>query len=375
MESRKVVGFVGLDELGLQMASLLLRHGYAVQAFEINDPIMEELVKLGGLRCPSPSEAGRGVAALVVLISHTDQINDLVFGDEGALKGLKPDTILILRSTILPSVLHKLEKDLEEIHEIAYVVDAYVSYGRSDAFNGKVIIVSSGRSDAITRVRPVLSAMSEKLFTFEGEIGGGSKVKMVAMLLEGIHFIASVEALSLGAKAGIHPWIIYDIISNAAGNSWVFKNNVPLLLKGEVKHQILSTLVKELEAILDMAKSVTFPLPLLATTHQQLIHGVSRVSYEDDGAALIKVWENIYGVKISDAANSDGYNSEQLASELISSSKNGTRVGFIGLGAMGFGMATHLLKSNFRVIGYDVISHFGILIYFALNICQICFKM
>lgn len=43
---------------------------------------------------------------------------------------------------------------------------------------------------------------------------------MVAMLLEGIHFIASVEALSLGAKAGIHPWIIYDIISNAAGNSW-----------------------------------------------------------------------------------------------------------------------------------------------------------
>lgn len=43
---------------------------------------------------------------------------------------------------------------------------------------------------------------------------------MVSMMLEGIHFIASVEALSLGAKAGIHPWIIYDIISNAAGNSW-----------------------------------------------------------------------------------------------------------------------------------------------------------
>jgi 3-hydroxyisobutyrate dehydrogenase-like beta-hydroxyacid dehydrogenase len=43
---------------------------------------------------------------------------------------------------------------------------------------------------------------------------------MVSVMLEGIHFIASVEALSLGAKAGIHPWIIYDIISNAAGNSW-----------------------------------------------------------------------------------------------------------------------------------------------------------
>jgi 3-hydroxyisobutyrate dehydrogenase-like beta-hydroxyacid dehydrogenase len=47
-----------------------------------------------------------------------------------------------------------------------------------------------------------------------------SKIKMVNELLEGIHFIASVEAISLGVKAGIHPWIIYDIISNAAGNSW-----------------------------------------------------------------------------------------------------------------------------------------------------------
>ncbi|XP_057446914.1 uncharacterized protein LOC130738779 [Lotus japonicus] len=355
MESRKVVGFVGLDELGLQMASLLVRHGYAVQAFEIGDPILEELVKLGGTRCASPLEAGRGVAALVVLISHVDQINDLIFGDEGALKGLKPDTVLILRSTISPSVLQKLEKDLEEIHEIAYVVDAYVSYGRSDALVGKVTIASSGRSDAIARVQPILSAMCEKLFTFEGEVGGGSKVKMVAEMLEGIHFIASVEAVSLGAKAGIHPWIIYDIISNAAGNSWIFKNNIPLLLKGEVKHQILNSFAKELEIILDMAKSLTFPLPLLAATHQQLIHGVSHVCYnDDDDPALIKVWEKVYGVKISDAATADAYNPEQLASEFTTDSKTVRRIGFIGLGAMGFGMATHLVKSNFCVVGYDV---------------------
>ncbi|KAJ1438731.1 hypothetical protein SESBI_03004 [Sesbania bispinosa] len=182
-----------------------------------------------------------------------------------------------------------------------------------------------------------------------------SKVKMVAEMLEGIHFIASVEALSLGVKAGIHPWIIYDIISNAAGNSWVFKNNVPLLLKGVVKHQILNTFAKELETILDVAKSLTFPLPLLAATHQQLVHGVSHVCYgDDDDTSLIKVWENVYGVKISDTANADAYDPEHLASECTTDSKSGRRVGFIGLGAMGFGMATHLLSSNFCVVGYDV---------------------
>ena len=47
-----------------------------------------------------------------------------------------------------------------------------------------------------------------------------SKINMVNELLEGIHFVASMEALSLGSKAGIHPLIVHDIISNAAGNSW-----------------------------------------------------------------------------------------------------------------------------------------------------------
>ncbi|KAG2385120.1 uncharacterized protein HKW66_Vig0122120 [Vigna angularis] len=354
MASQKAIGFVGVDEFSLEMAHSAIRRGYGVRAFEINNPVIEEIVKLGGVRCSSPSEAGRDVTALVILISHIDQTNDLIFGDEGALKGLKPDTVLILRSTLLPSFLHKLEKDLAEIHEIAYVVDAYVSYGRSDALNGKVIIASSGRLDAIARAHHILTAMCEKLFTFEGEIGGGSKVKMVNVMLEGIHFINAVEALSLGAKIGIHPWIIYDIISNAAGNSWAFKNYLPLLLKGEVNLQILNTFIKELETILNMSKSLTFPLPILAATHLQLIHGASLVDSGEDVTVLTKVWEKVYGVKILDAANADAYNPEQLASKFTTDSKSVRRIGFIGLGAMGFGMATHLLSSEFCVVGYDV---------------------
>lgn len=79
-------------------------------------------------------------------------------------------------------------------------------------------------------------------------------------------------------------------------------------------------------------------------------------------------------MKISDAANADAYNPEQLASEVITASKSGKRVGFVGLGAMGFGMATNLLRSNFSVFGYDVISLFGILSYIALNKCYYCLK-
>lgn len=69
---------------------------------------------------------------------------------------------------------------------------------------------------------------------------------------------------------------------------------------------------------------------------------------------MAQVWEELCGVNIIDAANAKRYNPEELAKQLSAKSKTVKRIGFIGLGAMGFGMATHLLKSNFTILGYDV---------------------
>ncbi|XP_071714793.1 uncharacterized protein [Rutidosis leptorrhynchoides] len=180
-----------------------------------------------------------------------------------------------------------------------------------------------------------------------------SKYKMVVDLLKGIHFVSSMEAISLGVQAGIHPWIIYDIISNAAGNSWVFKNYIPYLLQGkQIEDNFLNALAQSLGTVLDTAKSLIFPLPLLAAAHQQVLAGCRHADAHDlDG---VKVWERVFGVNIMDAANAETYKPELLASQVTAKSKRPNKVGFIGLGAMGFGMATHLLKSNFCVRGFDV---------------------
>jgi 3-hydroxyisobutyrate dehydrogenase-like beta-hydroxyacid dehydrogenase len=162
-----------------------------------------------------------------------------------------------------------------------------------------------------------------------------------------------MEAMSLGSKAGIHPLIIYDIISNAAGNSWVFKNQVPQFLQGITKQHYLNTSIQKLGTVLDQAKSLTFPALLLSVAHQQLILGSSHIG-EGEDASLIKACERMMGVNISAAMNVESYNPEQLASQITSSADSVNRIGFIGLGAMGFGMASHLLKSNFSVIGFDV---------------------
>nr|XP_048329007.1 uncharacterized protein LOC107418532 isoform X2 [Ziziphus jujuba var. spinosa] len=354
MATKGIVGFVSLDDLSLEMAASLLRSGYSVQAFEVSEPLIKDFLKLGGSQCASPMEAGKDVLALVVVIRHADQISDVIFGNEGALKGMEKGSIFILHSTISPSYIQNLEKNFTDDCETAWFVNIQVTKGKSEVLDDKIMITASGRSDAIARAQPVLSAMCEKLYVFEGEVGAGSKIKMVDELLEGIHLVAAMEAISLGAKAGIHPWMIYDIISNAAGNSWVFKNHVPQLLRGTTKYHTLTVFIQKLGAVLDLAKSLPFPLPLLAVAHQQLVHGSIHGFGDNEDAPVTKVWEKMHGVNVSEAVNAETYVPEQLASQITASANTVNRIGFIGLGAMGYGMATHLLSSNFTVLGYDV---------------------
>lgn len=352
--NQSVVGFLGLDEVSLELAASLLRSGYAVQALQTRNPLMDDFSKLGGKMCGDPVEIGKGLVALVMLISHGDQINDVILEHEAVLKVLQKDAVIILHSALSHVHIQNLEKLITGYH-IDYIVDIFVSQAVPEDLDGKFMIISSGRSESIHKAQPILSAMGGKLYNFTGKLGAGSKTKMVIELLEGIHFVASIEAISLGSQAGIHPWILYDIISNAAGNSWVYKNLLPQLLRGnQTKHHVLNALLQSVGASLDMAKSLVFPLPLLTVAHQQLIAASSYGMKDDNDTTLLKVWEKMLSVNITDAADSKCYNPEELAHQISAESDNVKRIGFIGLGAMGFGMATHLLNSNFCVTGYDV---------------------
>ncbi|CAI9113691.1 OLC1v1014344C1 [Oldenlandia corymbosa var. corymbosa] len=356
-EDQGVVGFLGLDEVSLELAASLLKSGYDVQVFETSSPLVDEFSKLGGRRCRNAMEMGKGLAALVILISHDDQMNDIIREHEGILKGLEKDATIIFHAAGPLVDLHQSEKILEASYHTHPIVDIYVSRAASDNLNGKLLIISSGKSGDAHRAKPILSAMCEKLYLFEGELGAGSKAKLVIELLEGIHFIASVEAISLGTQAGIHPWILYDIISNAAGNSWVFKNYLPQLLRGnQTKHHFLNAMIENMGTVLAKAKSLVFPVPLLTVAYQQLIAGFSHGTKDDDDddTTLLKVCEEVFGVSIGDSANAKSYNPEEIAHQISAKSVTVKRVGFVGLGAMGFGMATHLLKSNFSVTGFDV---------------------
>ncbi|KAG9459202.1 hypothetical protein H6P81_003710 [Aristolochia fimbriata] len=352
MASGSVVGFVGLDELGLEMAASLIRSGYRVQAFEPFESTVNSFSKLGGIACGTPTEAVKD-ATIVIVLRLPVQIA-WSFRKDGLLKDFQKDGLVIVRSMEPLAYIEDLEKSLTG-DGIIFVVDAYVFKGVIEPFKEKIVATLSGKKEAIARAQPVFSAMCEKAYILEGHIGAASKTRMIIEMLEAMHFVASTEAMFLGTRAGVHPKIVYDIISHAAGSSWIFANCVPEMLEGEYpQNHFLNALVDNVGIILHLAKSLTFPLPILTIAHQQLIYGSSYKSGDNTSSGLVKVGENLLGVSLKEATNAESYSPVELANQIIRTASTVKRIGFIGLGAMGFGMATHLLRSNFSVIGYDV---------------------
>ncbi|KAK3128896.1 hypothetical protein QOZ80_6BG0467940 [Eleusine coracana subsp. coracana] len=348
------VAFVGAHDLSSRLAASFLRSGARVRCFTTEaDQSAAAPAELGDVRCATPAEAAAD-AALVIVLSDADGIDELFFGVDGIVKGLCASAVVLVQSTLLPGQLEKLEHKLTGEKKNVFLLDGYIFSDLSDELKQHIVVVASGRQDVAERARQFFHGLDKTIYFAEGEIGTSSKIRLVNDLLEGIHFIASIEAMYLGVRAGIHPSIIFDIISNAAGSSRIFVELVPKLLSDDpLLTNFLYSSRKNASRVMDMAKAVTFPLPLLAVAYQQLIHGSSAVTGVESASPL-KVWEEAFGVNIIDAASQQIYDASKLADHVVMESKTAKRIGFIGLGAMGFGMASHLLKSGFSVVAYDV---------------------
>ena len=123
--------------------------------------------------------------------------------------------------------------------------------------------------------------------------------KMINQLLAGVHIAAAAEAMALGIRTGADPQVLYDVISNSAGSSWMFQNRVPHIIAGDYTPlSAVNIFVKDLGIVLDSARKMTFPLPLTAAAHQMFLGAAGAgLGYEDD-SAVVKVYQALSGIEL-----------------------------------------------------------------------------
>ena len=286
------VGVIGLGAMGMGVALSLVREGFEVHAFDLRPEAVQKVVDAGGHRAESLAALGKQVDVLITVVVNAEQTEAVLFGENGAAAHLKPGSVVIASATVSPEFAKALGKRLEDAGLL--MIDGPISGGAAKAASGEMTIMSSGSPAAYAKCQPVLEAIAGKIYRLGDEVGPGSVVKMVNQLLAGVHIAAAGEAMALAIRAGADPAQVYEVITNSAGNSWMFQNRVPHILAADYTPlSAVNIFIKDLGIVLDYAKKNVFPLPLSATAHQMYLQASAAGHGLEDDSAVIKMFPGI----------------------------------------------------------------------------------
>ncbi|MGC6325397.1 L-threonate dehydrogenase [Pasteurella multocida] len=287
------VAVIGLGAMGMGAAQSCIRAGLTTYGADLN-PLALEKLKAEGAKGVSQSavDFAQELDAVLLLVVNANQVNTVLFGEKGLASHLKPGTAVMVSSTISAQDAQQISQKLTELGLV--MLDAPVSGGAVKAAAGEMTVMASGSQQAFTKLQPVLDAVAGKVYNIGEEIGLGATVKIIHQLLAGVHIAAGAEAMALAARAGIPLDLIYDVVTHAAGNSWMFENRMKHVVEGDYTPlSMVDIFVKDLGLVTDTAKALKFPLPL-ASTAFNMFTSASNAGYgKEDDSAVIKIFSGI----------------------------------------------------------------------------------
>ena len=288
----KNIGVIGLGAMGLGVARSLLRAGFRTHAFDVRREVLAAFAAEGGIACATPGELGAACEVVLTLVVNAEQTEAVLLGEHGAAGAMRAGAVVIASSTVAPEFAESLAARLSAM-DIG-MIDAPVSGGAAKAATGELTVMGAGSPENFAKVEDVLKVIAQKVYRLGDAPGAGSKVKMINQLLAGVHIAAAAEAMALGIRSGADPAVLYEVISNSAGSSWMFQNRVPHILAGDYTPlSSVNIFVKDLGIVLDTAKKAAFPLPLTATAHQMFLTEAAAGRGGEDDSSVVKNFPGI----------------------------------------------------------------------------------
>jgi 3-hydroxyisobutyrate dehydrogenase len=217
------IAFIGLGNMGGGMAANLVKHGYAVRAFDLSDEALTKAQAAGAVRVGSAAEAVAGADAVVTMLpagKHVEAVyNSDVFG------AAKPGALFLDCSTIDVATARRVIEAAEG--KGFAMVDAPVSGGIAAANGGTLTFMVGGTDAAFAAAKPILSAMG-KAVIHAGGAGNGQAAKICNNMLLGATMVATCESFVMARKLGLDPQTFYDISSVSSGQSWSMTSYCPV---------------------------------------------------------------------------------------------------------------------------------------------------
>lgn len=282
------VAILGTGAMGGAMARTLAAAGFELALFNRTRARAEQVAAGIGDAATvvdTPAAAVADAAVVITSLSHRDAVTEVLTGPDGAIDALADDAVVAEMSTVEPDVVRGLASDVRQ--RGADIIDAPVSGSVSTVEAAALTIMVGGSASSLEIARPVLEALSKRIFHM-GTLGTGATMKLaVNTIVHGLNQ-ALAEALVLAEKGGIDRSLAYDVIaSSAVAAPFVDYKRDAYEHPDEADVAFRIVLVhKDLELILSLADQLGVPMTQAAANRTVAQAAIDRGLGERDLSAL-----------------------------------------------------------------------------------------
>lgn len=261
------IAFIGLGVMGYPMAGHLQREGHEVCVFNRTAARAERWVgQFGGRSAATPREAAQWAEFVMCCVGNDDDLRSVVLGEDGALAGMQPGSVLVDHTTASAQVARELAVCASE-RELGFL-DAPVSGGQAGAESGSLTVMVGGDPLIFERAESILATYA-RMVRLMGPVGSGQLTKMVNQICVGGLLQGLAEALHFARSAGLDGMAAMEVISKGAAQSWQLENRHQSMLEGRFDFGFaVDWMRKDLGIVLDEARRNGAQLPVTALVDQ-----------------------------------------------------------------------------------------------------------
>ena len=266
------IGFIGLGLMGRPMCLNLHRAGARLVIYNRSRAVVDNLIREAIEPADNPADVACRTEIVVLMVSDTPAVKQVLFGDNGLADGLRPGALVIDMGTTAVAATREYAARLAQTG--VDFIDAPVSGGEIGARDGSLAIMAGGSEAAVKRAWPLFDILGKSTIHV-GDVGAGQVAKAANQVIVGLNIGAVAEALALAECAGVDPSKVRQALMGGFAASRILEVHGQRMIDSSfAPGGKVTTQHKDLTQALDLAASLGLSLPathLNMTLYQRLI--------------------------------------------------------------------------------------------------------
>lgn len=219
MTAKTKIGIIGVGLMGHGIASNIVKHGYPLTLLDHpgNQPV-DDLVQAGAARSASAADIARQCEVVILCVTGTPQVEDVLFRADGVLAGITPGTIVIDCSTAIPSSTLKAAEAVQKAGGL--FLDAPMTRTPKEAAEGRLNLIVGGDRALFERCKPLLQCYAENI-VYAGPTGSGHRLKLLHNFVSLGFSAVLAEAAACAERAQVDPQVLIEILAKGGGDGVV----------------------------------------------------------------------------------------------------------------------------------------------------------